>query len=238
MEPGEPLIFLLTSLIVFKIRTFNPIFLVTQSWDTLRTASRSSSSHQVFNIIFWMIKPNIFSAIAVKDKGASSHSSALRSGSTVGKIDDLDFFIGDEAFAPTAANYSVKVRTILITYLFVHFHSNKKSFSNLAVSDSTRNRGRLGFNGEILGAVHLQISEGRTRRSLLLTGLNNFLANIFFCCCFLYKVVQLMLLDRGVRVYKPIYLDIFRLSLLSTLPRIVSSLRRSCSSHSTSLDST
>eukprot|EP00080_Pristionchus_pacificus_P014832 PDM74852.1 hypothetical protein PRIPAC_43342 [Pristionchus pacificus] len=48
------------------------------------------------------------SAIAVKDKGASSHSSALRSGSTVGKIDDLDFFIGDEAFAPTAANYSVK----------------------------------------------------------------------------------------------------------------------------------
>ncbi|GMR53093.1 hypothetical protein PMAYCL1PPCAC_23288, partial [Pristionchus mayeri] len=48
------------------------------------------------------------SAIAVKEKGASSHSSALRGGSTVGKIDDLDFFIGDEAFAPTAANYSVK----------------------------------------------------------------------------------------------------------------------------------
>ncbi|GMT28140.1 hypothetical protein PFISCL1PPCAC_19437, partial [Pristionchus fissidentatus] len=48
------------------------------------------------------------SAIAVKDKVTSSHSSSLRSGSTIGKIDDLDFFIGDEAFAPSAANYSVK----------------------------------------------------------------------------------------------------------------------------------
>lgn len=68
----------------------------------------------------------------MKDKGASSHSSALRSGSTVGKIDDLDFFIGDEAFAPTAANYSVKVTSILIAPLFIFtFHQVRNHFQNV-----------------------------------------------------------------------------------------------------------
>lgn len=43
-----------------------------------------------------MIMP---SAIAVKD----------HVGKIQGKISDLDFYIGDEALAPTAANYSVKV---------------------------------------------------------------------------------------------------------------------------------
>ncbi|KAJ1347351.1 putative metalloprotease arx1 [Parelaphostrongylus tenuis] len=49
------------------------------------------------------------SAIAVKDKVSSSNAAALRwNTSTGGRIDDLDFFIGDEALSPTAANYSVK----------------------------------------------------------------------------------------------------------------------------------
>ncbi|ETN70799.1 Actin [Necator americanus] len=49
------------------------------------------------------------SAIAVKDKIASSNAAALRwNTSTGGRIDDLDFFIGDEALSPAAANYSAK----------------------------------------------------------------------------------------------------------------------------------
>ncbi|EGT41882.1 hypothetical protein CAEBREN_01871 [Caenorhabditis brenneri] len=50
------------------------------------------------------------SAIAVKDKVASSNSQALRWNSRVGGagIDDLDFFIGDEALSPAASNYTVK----------------------------------------------------------------------------------------------------------------------------------
>ncbi|EYC39741.1 hypothetical protein Aduo_002422 [Ancylostoma duodenale] len=49
------------------------------------------------------------SAIAVKDKIASSNAAALRwNTSTGGRIDDLDFFIGDEALSPSAANYSAK----------------------------------------------------------------------------------------------------------------------------------
>ncbi|RCN27094.1 Actin [Ancylostoma caninum] len=48
-------------------------------------------------------------AIAVKDKIASSNAAALRwNTSTGGRIDDLDFFIGDEALSPSAANYSAK----------------------------------------------------------------------------------------------------------------------------------
>ncbi|PIO62765.1 hypothetical protein TELCIR_15664, partial [Teladorsagia circumcincta] len=47
--------------------------------------------------------------IAVKDKVASSNAAALRwNTSTGGRIDDLDFFIGDEALSPAAANYSAK----------------------------------------------------------------------------------------------------------------------------------
>uniref|UniRef100_A0A915B150 Actin-related protein 3 n=2 Tax=Parascaris univalens TaxID=6257 RepID=A0A915B150_PARUN len=48
------------------------------------------------------------SVIAVKEK-VGAQSSALR-WNTVGssRIDDLDFFIGDEALSPAAANYSVK----------------------------------------------------------------------------------------------------------------------------------
>jgi len=34
---------------------------------------------------------------------------AKSSGGGMGKIDDLDFFIGDEALSPAAANYFVKV---------------------------------------------------------------------------------------------------------------------------------
>ncbi|PAV83626.1 hypothetical protein WR25_21657 [Diploscapter pachys] len=49
------------------------------------------------------------SAIAVKDRIASSQSAALRWNTAGGgRIDDLDFFIGDEALSPAAANYSVK----------------------------------------------------------------------------------------------------------------------------------
>ncbi|VDO33357.1 unnamed protein product [Haemonchus placei] len=49
------------------------------------------------------------SAIAVKDKVASSNAAALRwNTSSGGRIDDLDFFIGDEALSPAAANYSAK----------------------------------------------------------------------------------------------------------------------------------
>ncbi|VDN58126.1 unnamed protein product [Dracunculus medinensis] len=48
------------------------------------------------------------SAIAIKEK-IGSQSSALRWNTPgSGRIDDLDFFIGDEAFSPNAANYSVK----------------------------------------------------------------------------------------------------------------------------------
>lgn len=48
-------------------------------------------------------------AIAIKEK-IGSQSSALRWNTPgSGRIDDLDFFIGDEAFSPNAANYSVKV---------------------------------------------------------------------------------------------------------------------------------
>lgn len=45
-----------------------------------------------------------FAAIAVKEKVGGQRA-------TSGRIDDLDFFIGDEALSPAAANYSVKVRT-------------------------------------------------------------------------------------------------------------------------------
>ncbi|CAD6184597.1 unnamed protein product [Caenorhabditis auriculariae] len=49
------------------------------------------------------------SAIAVKDKVASSNAAALRWNTGGGaRIDDLDFFIGDDALSPSAANYSVK----------------------------------------------------------------------------------------------------------------------------------
>ncbi|PAV90181.1 hypothetical protein WR25_17233 [Diploscapter pachys] len=49
------------------------------------------------------------SAIAVKDRIASSQAAALRWNTAGGgRIDDLDFFIGDEALSPAAANYSVK----------------------------------------------------------------------------------------------------------------------------------
>uniref|UniRef100_A0A0K0DKH8 Actin-related protein 3 n=1 Tax=Angiostrongylus cantonensis TaxID=6313 RepID=A0A0K0DKH8_ANGCA len=49
------------------------------------------------------------SAIAVRDKMSSSNAAALRwNTSTGGRIDDLDFFIGDEALSPGAANYSAK----------------------------------------------------------------------------------------------------------------------------------
>jgi hypothetical protein len=43
------------------------------------------------------------SAIAVKD----------HIGKFAGKISDLDFYIGDEALSPSAANYSVKVSSDL-----------------------------------------------------------------------------------------------------------------------------
>ncbi|KIH66129.1 Actin [Ancylostoma duodenale] len=56
------------------------------------------------------------SAIAVKDKIASSNAAALRwNTSTGGRIDDLDFFIGDEALSPSAANYSAKTEPPLNT---------------------------------------------------------------------------------------------------------------------------
>ncbi|CAI5439372.1 unnamed protein product [Caenorhabditis angaria] len=50
------------------------------------------------------------SAIAVKDKVTSANSQALRwnNRGTGAGIDDLDFFIGDEALSPAAANYTVK----------------------------------------------------------------------------------------------------------------------------------
>lgn len=55
-----------------------------------------------------------FSAIAVKDRIASSQAAALRWNTAGGgRIDDLDFFIGDEALSPAAANYSVKVRQFI-----------------------------------------------------------------------------------------------------------------------------
>lgn len=47
------------------------------------------------------------SSIAIKEKNASSNAAALR-WNTVGKVDDLDFFTGDDCFLPSAANYSVK----------------------------------------------------------------------------------------------------------------------------------
>ncbi|VDM83967.1 unnamed protein product, partial [Strongylus vulgaris] len=57
------------------------------------------------------------SAIAVKDKIASSNAAALRwNTSTGGRIDDLDFFIGDEALSPSAANYSAKVNVYPIRH--------------------------------------------------------------------------------------------------------------------------
>lgn len=51
----------------------------------------------------------------MKEK-VGAQSSALR-WNTVGssRIDDLDFFIGDEALSPAAANYSVKVGDRLLT---------------------------------------------------------------------------------------------------------------------------
>uniref|UniRef100_A0AC35TRK5 Actin-related protein 3 n=1 Tax=Rhabditophanes sp. KR3021 TaxID=114890 RepID=A0AC35TRK5_9BILA len=54
-------------------------------------------------------EPNFIipSAIAVKEKNASSNAAALR-WNTVGKVDDLDFYTGDDCFAPAAANYSLK----------------------------------------------------------------------------------------------------------------------------------
>ncbi|CAI4223144.1 unnamed protein product [Auanema sp. JU1783] len=48
------------------------------------------------------------SAIAVRDKVSSSNSAALRWNNSGGRIDDLDFYIGDEALSPAATNYSVK----------------------------------------------------------------------------------------------------------------------------------
>lgn len=58
------------------------------------------------------LKSPCFLAIAVKDKVASSNAQALRWNNRGGGagIDDLDFFIGDEALSPAAANYTVKVR--------------------------------------------------------------------------------------------------------------------------------
>ncbi|KAK0427952.1 hypothetical protein QR680_010505 [Steinernema hermaphroditum] len=47
-------------------------------------------------------------AIAVKDKIGSNAASLRWNASGGGKIDDLDFFIGDEALSPAASNYSVK----------------------------------------------------------------------------------------------------------------------------------
>lgn len=49
-----------------------------------------------------MIMP---SAIAVRD----------HVGRVQGKISDLDFYIGDEALSPSAANYSVKVGIVLLS---------------------------------------------------------------------------------------------------------------------------
>ncbi|TKR62443.1 hypothetical protein L596_026401 [Steinernema carpocapsae] len=48
------------------------------------------------------------SAIAVKEKQGSNAASLRWNAPGSAKIDDLDFFIGDEALSPAAANYSVK----------------------------------------------------------------------------------------------------------------------------------
>lgn len=64
-------------------------------------------------------------------------------------VEDLDFFIGDEAF--DASGYAVKV-SILISE--THHCEFKTSSVYLSVSRSTWNCRGLGLDGALLGAVH------------------------------------------------------------------------------------
>jgi hypothetical protein len=81
------------------------------------------------------------SAIATRD---------TRAGGVAAKIPDLDFFIGDEALSPSAANYFVKVAQNKFLYLRI---------PSLSVSNTAWNCRGLGFDGALLGTLHIQIFE-------------------------------------------------------------------------------
>ena len=102
------------------------------------------------------------SAIAIKESARVGDQSSRR---VTKGVEDLDFFIGDEAF--DATGYSVKVITsnsisffLLFALLPIHLLT---SIRNFLVSRETWSGGGLGFDGAVYGAMHLQIPSSRAR---------------------------------------------------------------------------
>lgn len=57
---------------------------------------------------------NYFTAIAIRERLGPKPTVSRWNGNQSSKIDDLDFYIGDEALSAGVANYSVKVSLKLI----------------------------------------------------------------------------------------------------------------------------
>lgn len=81
-------------------------------------------------------------------------------------VDDLDFFIGDEAIDKPSYSTKVNKKPEPVVALSDFRLRGEKLTSvfplRLPVANPSRDSGGLGPDGEIYGADHLQVSAGRT----------------------------------------------------------------------------
>lgn len=116
--------------------------------------------------LFSKCLPNCYFILAIAIKESANIG---QSGMRIFKgVDDLDFYIGDEAVEATG--YACKVSVILYACWIGDKSALLLKKYDIVVSNPSRYCWRLGFNGTFLGAMHIQIFKGGTRRSLFFTG--------------------------------------------------------------------